>query len=38
MALEFAPGKTRIGWIGTGVMGSIDVRPPDRGRLRGDGL
>src|SRR5690348_8057650 len=22
MALEFAPGKTRIGWIGTGVMGS----------------
>ena len=22
MALEFTPGKTRIGWIGTGVMGS----------------
>ncbi len=22
MALEFAPGKTPIGWIGTGVMGS----------------
>ncbi len=22
MAMEFAPGKTRIGWIGTGVMGS----------------
>jgi 3-hydroxyisobutyrate dehydrogenase len=22
MVLEFAPGKTRIGWIGTGVMGS----------------
>ncbi len=22
MGLEFAPGKTRIGWIGTGVMGS----------------
>jgi 3-hydroxyisobutyrate dehydrogenase len=22
MALEIAPGKTRIGWIGTGVMGS----------------
>jgi 3-hydroxyisobutyrate dehydrogenase len=22
VALEFAPGKTRIGWIGTGVMGS----------------
>jgi 3-hydroxyisobutyrate dehydrogenase len=22
MALEFAPGNTRIGWIGTGVMGS----------------
>ncbi len=22
MALEVAPGKTRIGWIGTGVMGS----------------
>jgi 3-hydroxyisobutyrate dehydrogenase len=22
MALEFAPGRTRIGWIGTGVMGS----------------
>ena len=22
MALEFAPGKTRIGWIGTGVMGT----------------
>jgi 3-hydroxyisobutyrate dehydrogenase len=22
MALEFAPGKTRVGWIGTGVMGS----------------
>jgi 3-hydroxyisobutyrate dehydrogenase len=22
MALDFAPGKTRIGWIGTGVMGS----------------
>lgn len=22
MALELAPGKTRIGWIGTGVMGS----------------
>src|SRR5579875_1269603 len=22
MALEFAPGTTRIGWIGTGVMGS----------------
>jgi 3-hydroxyisobutyrate dehydrogenase len=22
MALEFAPAKTRIGWIGTGVMGS----------------
>src|SRR5436305_9489594 len=22
MALEFAPGKGRIGWIGTGVMGS----------------
>ena len=22
MALEFSPGKTRIGWIGTGVMGS----------------
>ncbi len=22
MALEFAPEKTRIGWIGTGVMGS----------------
>ena len=21
MGLEFAPGKTRIGWIGTGVMG-----------------
>jgi 3-hydroxyisobutyrate dehydrogenase len=21
MALDFAPGKTRIGWIGTGVMG-----------------
>jgi 3-hydroxyisobutyrate dehydrogenase len=21
MALEFAPGRTRIGWIGTGVMG-----------------
>ncbi len=21
MALEIAPGKTRIGWIGTGVMG-----------------
>jgi 3-hydroxyisobutyrate dehydrogenase len=21
MALEFAPGKTRIGWVGTGVMG-----------------
>ncbi len=21
MALEFAPGKTRVGWIGTGVMG-----------------
>jgi 3-hydroxyisobutyrate dehydrogenase len=21
MALEFAPGKTKIGWIGTGVMG-----------------
>src|SRR6516162_8629066 len=22
MALEFAPGKTRIGWVGTGVMGT----------------
>src|SRR5260370_25590228 len=22
MALEFAPGKTRVGWIGTGVMGT----------------
>lgn len=22
MSLEFAPGKTRVGWIGTGVMGS----------------
>ena len=22
MALELTPGKTRIGWIGTGVMGS----------------
>ena len=22
MALEFTPEKTRIGWIGTGVMGS----------------
>ncbi len=22
MDLEFAPGKTRVGWIGTGVMGS----------------
>ncbi len=22
MALDLAPGKTRIGWIGTGVMGS----------------
>ncbi|MHB1562464.1 MAG: NAD(P)-dependent oxidoreductase, partial [Isosphaeraceae bacterium] len=22
MAIEIAPGKTRIGWIGTGVMGS----------------
>src|SRR5207237_711903 len=22
MGLEFAPGQTRIGWIGTGVMGS----------------
>ena len=22
--------STRVGWIGTGVMGSIDVRPPDR--------
>ena len=22
MALEIAPGKTRIGWIGTGVMGT----------------
>src|SRR4051812_2476447 len=22
MALDIAPGKTRIGWIGTGVMGS----------------
>ena len=22
MALDFAPGKTRIGWIGTGVMGT----------------
>ena len=22
MGLEFTPGKTRIGWIGTGVMGS----------------
>ncbi len=22
MALEIAPGKTRIGWVGTGVMGS----------------
>jgi 3-hydroxyisobutyrate dehydrogenase len=22
MAIEFAPGKTRIGWIGTGVMGT----------------
>jgi len=22
MALEFMPGKTRIGWVGTGVMGS----------------
>ena len=22
MAREYAPGKTRIGWIGTGVMGS----------------
>jgi 3-hydroxyisobutyrate dehydrogenase len=22
MGLEFAPGKTRVGWIGTGVMGS----------------
>jgi 3-hydroxyisobutyrate dehydrogenase len=22
MSLEFGPGKTRIGWIGTGVMGS----------------
>ncbi|MGE5756177.1 MAG: NAD(P)-binding domain-containing protein, partial [Planctomycetaceae bacterium] len=22
MAREFAPGVTRIGWIGTGVMGS----------------
>ena len=22
MAMEIAPGKTRIGWIGTGVMGS----------------
>ena len=22
MTLEFAPGKTRVGWIGTGVMGS----------------
>src|SRR5438067_10265320 len=22
MALEFAAGKTRIGWIGTGVMGT----------------
>ena len=22
MTLEIAPGKTRIGWIGTGVMGS----------------
>ena len=22
MALKFAPGETRIGWIGTGVMGS----------------
>ena len=21
MALEFTPAKTRIGWIGTGVMG-----------------
>ena len=21
MAIEIAPGKTRIGWIGTGVMG-----------------
>ncbi len=25
MALEIAPGKTRIGWIGTGVMGSSMV-------------
>src|SRR4051794_37357580 len=22
MALQFAPGKTKIGWIGTGVMGT----------------
>ena len=22
MGFDFAPGKTRIGWIGTGVMGS----------------
>jgi 3-hydroxyisobutyrate dehydrogenase len=26
MALEFAPGKTRIGWIGTGVMGASMCR------------
>ena len=24
-ALEIAPGKTRVGWIGTGVMGSSMV-------------
>ncbi|MGB2612763.1 MAG: NAD(P)-binding domain-containing protein, partial [Isosphaeraceae bacterium] len=22
MGFEFAPGKTRIGWVGTGVMGT----------------
>ena len=38
MGLEFAPGKTRIGWIGTGVMGSSMCGHLIDGRLPGDGL
>ena len=31
---KIVPGETRVGWIGTGVMGSQHVRPPDRQGIR----
>ena len=36
--MSIEPGKTRIGWIGTGVMGAEHVRAPAPRGLRRHGL